>query len=198
MKNYNILTLVMILFMLNIPLYAQLKTTNETKTEIFKKLNLEKELKSTPNATLTAYKKSKSTFNDKGLETIKRRQFNNRRSNYPKTFLSLKLGIDDPWIGFTYERVIEQRLGLEFQIGILGAAIGGKLYAPTVEYNKINAYVGVLTGIGFGGQKTYFPIGFQVVSEKGFRFSIDGGPRIWHDSTDEGGVGASIKIGKGF
>lgn len=188
----------MILCMATIPLFGQVTGTNKKKTEIFKKLNLEKELKPAPKAKLTAYKESNSSFNDEGLENIKRKQFNNRKGNYPKTFLSLKLGIDDPWIGFTYERVILQRVGLEFQIGILGAAIGGKLYAPTVEYRKFNAYVGLLTGIGFGGHKTYFPFGFQVVSEKGFRFSIDGGPRIWHDSSDEGGVGASIKIGKGF
>lgn len=156
MKRGNIQVLFMVLFMATIPLFGQVTGTNKKKTDIFKKLNLEKELKSTPKSKLKAYKESNSSFNDEGLETIKRKQHNNRKGNFPKTFLSLKLGIDDPWIGFTYERVILQRVGLEFQIGILGAALGGKLYAPTVEYKKFNAYVGVLTGIGFGGHKNTF------------------------------------------
>ena len=117
----------------------------------------------------------------------------------PKNFLSLKVGADDPWVGIAYERVWIKHIGAEVQIGLLGASAGVKLYARGIRSKRVDFYVGAMQGWGFpGGVKTYFPIGINVLTRKNIRFSLDAGPRIWHDEGEENLFGASLKIGKGF
>ena len=117
----------------------------------------------------------------------------------PKNFASLKLGADDPWVGIVYERVWARYLGTEIQIGLIGASAGVKLYFPGIRSKRVNLYVGAMPGWGFaGGVKTYFPIGINALTKNNIRFSLDAGPRIWHDEGEENFLGASLKIGKGF
>ncbi|MBL7873600.1 MAG: hypothetical protein JNM78_18420 [Cyclobacteriaceae bacterium] len=116
----------------------------------------------------------------------------------PKNIISIKIGADDPWVGITYERILFQYVGTEIQIGVIGASVGAKLYFPAIRNGQVNFYVGVLPGWGFaGGLKTYFPIGINVMTKKSMRFSLDAGPRIWHDE-NENFPGFSLKIGKVF
>jgi hypothetical protein len=119
--------------------------------------------------------------------------------SYPKNFIHLKLGADDPWVGVGYERLLTKNIGAEVQLGLIGAAIGAKLYFPAMRSGRLNFHVGVMPGWGFaGGPKTYFPIGLNYLTNNDFRFSIDAGPRIWHDEDEENFLGFSLKIGKGF
>lgn len=117
---------------------------------------------------------------------------------FPKNIVSLKMGADDPWFGISYERLLYHYIGTEVQIGLLGAALGVKLYYPSVRSKRINLYVGALPGWGYGGLKTYFPIGVNALTKNNFRISLDAGPRIWHDEGEENFLGFSIKIGKAF
>ena len=117
----------------------------------------------------------------------------------PKNFVSIKVGVDDPWFGVAYERVWIRYIGTEVQIGLIGASAGVKLYFPGIRSKRVNGYVGAMPGWGFaGGVKTYFPIGINFLTKRNFRFSLDAGPRIWHDPSEENFLGASLKIGKGF
>ncbi|MDH5379787.1 MAG: hypothetical protein OEW75_02980 [Cyclobacteriaceae bacterium] len=117
----------------------------------------------------------------------------------PSNFVSLKMGIDDPWLGIAYERLLNQNIGAEAQIGLIGASLGAKLYIPAMKNGRMNFYVGVMPAWGFmGGLKTYFPIGINMLTKKNLRFSLDAGPRIWHAAGEENFLGLSLKIGKGF
>lgn len=123
----------------------------------------------------------------------------NAPGSYPKNFINLKLGADDPWIGIGYERLLTKNISAEVQLGLLGAAIGAKLYFPAMRSGRLNFHVGVLPGWGFpGGPKTYFPIGINILTNNDLRFSIDAGPRIWHDEDEDNFLGFCLKIGKGF
>ena len=123
---------------------------------------------------------------------------NNEKKTFPKNIISLKIGADDPWVGITYERLLTQHLGTEVQVGLLGASLGPKIYFPGIRNERMNFYVGALLGWGMGGQKTYFPIGINVLTKNNFRFSLDAGPRIWHKEGEDNFLGFSLKIGKGF
>jgi len=123
---------------------------------------------------------------------------NSKGKTYPKNIISLKLGADDPWVGISYERLVNRYIGAEVQVGLIGASIGAKLYFPGLKKGKINFYAGALPGWGYaGGRKTYFPIGLNIMTKRSFRISLDAGPRIWHGD-DNNFLGFSLKIGKGF
>ncbi|MEE4178787.1 MAG: hypothetical protein V2I46_14880 [Bacteroides sp.] len=136
-----------------------------------------------------------------GFESFNRNteSLKNNEKTFPKNFVSLKLGADDPWFGIAYERLLSPYIGTEFQIGLIGASLGAKFYFPAIRSGRLNFHVGVLPGWGFmGGLKTYFPIGINVLTKNNFRFSLDAGPRIWHDDGEENFLGFSLKIGKAF
>lgn len=130
---------------------------------------------------------------EKGREHLK-----NNKNTFPKNTISLKIGADDPWFGITYERLLSQYFGAEAQIGLIGASVGAKLYYPGIGNGRVNLYVGVMEGWGFGGRKTYFPIGMSSMKKNNFRLSFDAGPRIWHGEGEENFLGFSFKIGKAF
>jgi hypothetical protein len=116
-----------------------------------------------------------------------------------KNIVGLKMGADDPWFGVSYERLLFKHLGAEVQMGLIGAALGVRLYIPAIGNGRLKFHVGVLPAWGFsGGLKTYFPIGINFLTKKSFRFSLDAGPRIWHDESEENFLGVSLRIGKGF
>lgn len=120
------------------------------------------------------------------------------KKNDPKNYISLKLGADDPWVGIVYERIWTSNIGTEIQVGLIGASAGVKLYVPGIRSKRVNLYVGAMPGWGYGGVKTYFPIGINAQTKKNIRFSLDAGPRIWHDDGEENFLGFSLKIGKAF
>lgn len=116
-----------------------------------------------------------------------------------KNIISMKLGVDDPLLGISYERLLSQHITTEIQIGLLGASFGAKYYFSDIQNKKVNYYIGVIPGWGFpGGRKTYFPIGINLFTKNNFRFSFDAGPRIWHEENEENFMGFSLKFGKRF
>lgn len=121
------------------------------------------------------------------------------QTKYPKNIVSLKMGADDPWFGICYDRLFSRHFGGEVQIGLIGLSAGAKIYFPAIKSGGFNFHAGILPAWGFaGGLKTYFPIGINYLTKNNFRFSLDAGPRLWHDEQEENFPGFSLKIGKGF
>jgi len=117
----------------------------------------------------------------------------------PKNLLGLKIGIDEPWFGVSYERLLTPHIGTEIQLGVIGASLGAKLYFPAIRNRRVNFYVGAMPAWGFaGGVMTYFPIGINVLTKNNLRLSLDAGPRISHNEDEENFPAFSLKIGKGF
>jgi len=88
---------------------------------------------------------------------------------FPKNFVSLKVGTDDPWIGIVYERIWIRCIATEIQIGLIGSSAGVKLYFPGIKSKRVNLYFGAMPGWGFAGVvKTYFPIGINGTDKKMF------------------------------
>ena len=86
------------------------------------------------------------------------------------------------YVGFSYERLIKQRLSLEVGFGIIGAGTGVILYPFGIDpYEGLAPYIGIKTTfntMGSGGEKnmTYIPIGVNYFTYKKMAFGIDVGP----------------------
>ena len=116
-----------------------------------------------------------------------------------KKTISGTIGLFDPWIGVSYERLFFSRWGIDASLGIIGGSIGTKFYFPKVSEGKVSFLIGLSEGILLLiGTKHYVPAGITYLSNKGFRFSIDFGPQIYHDPNEEIQFGMSIKLGKSF
>jgi hypothetical protein len=48
------------------------------------------------------------------------------------------------------------------------------------------------------GFKHYIPVGMTYLGNSGFRFSLDVGPQVYHDSKEEIQFGLSLRLGKSF
>ncbi|MFC3879793.1 hypothetical protein ACFOSV_06380 [Algoriphagus namhaensis] len=116
-----------------------------------------------------------------------------------KNILSAKIGLTDPVLALTYERLLTSNLGIEVQLGFLGGSIGPKVYLPAFRSEKVNFHTGVIIGSGYfaGGSYGYLPIGINRITKKGFVISLDVGPQYLIDS-EEFLPGATFKIGKAF
>ena len=116
-----------------------------------------------------------------------------------KNTISATLGYFDPWIGISYERVLFSRWGIDASIGLIGGSIGTKFYFPKLSNGKISFLIGFSEGmLILIGPKHYVPVGMTFLGKKGFRFSLDLGPQIYHDSNEEIEFGLSLKLGKSF
>ncbi|NOQ74205.1 MAG: hypothetical protein GQ574_19510 [Crocinitomix sp.] len=86
------------------------------------------------------------------------------------------------YIGFSYERLIKQRLNLEVGFGLVGVGAGVTIYPFGIDpYGGISPYIGIKTTfntMGSGGEKnmTYIPIGITYFTDKKMAFGIDFGP----------------------
>ena len=86
------------------------------------------------------------------------------------------------YIGFSYERLIKERLSLEVGFGVLGAGAGITFYPFGINpYGGFAPYTGIKTTFntrGSGGEKnmTYIPLGVTLFSADRMAFGIDVGP----------------------
>lgn len=121
------------------------------------------------------------------------------KSTDVKNIIGLKIGITDPLLALSYERLFSSHVGAEFQIGILGVSIGPKFYIPSLRPGKVNFHTGVVVGWGYfaQGMYTYLPIGINRLTKHNFMLSFDLGPQYLFDS-EEFLPGATFKIGKAF
>mgnify|MGYP001585118962 FL=1 len=119
-------------------------------------------------------------------------------SKFPDKILSAKIiGIDDPWIGVAYERLVNEKVGLEGQIGLFGASIGVKYYFLAPKIKSITFSVGASPGYGVFGFRVYLPVAVNFWSQRNYRYSFDIGPNISLGNEDSY-PSFSFKIGKGF
>jgi len=119
-------------------------------------------------------------------------------SRLPDKILSVKiLGYDDPWFGVTYERLVNEKVGLEGQIGLFGASVGVKYYFLVPKIKSVTFSIGTSPGYGITGVRAYFPVAVNFWSQRNYRYSFDIGPNISLGNEDTN-VSFSFKIGKGF
>jgi hypothetical protein len=116
-----------------------------------------------------------------------------------KNILGVKVGITDPVFAVVYERLFTPFLGMEVEVGFLGASIGPKIFLPSLRPQKVNFHTGVIIGSGYfaGGGYGYLPIGINRVTKDNFVISLDLGPQYLFDG-EEFLPGATFKIGKAF
>lgn len=86
------------------------------------------------------------------------------------------------YIGFSYERLIKERLSLEVGFGIIGAGGGVTFYPFGINpYGGFAPYTGIKTtfnsrGSGGGKNMTYIPLGVTFFTANKMAFGIDVGP----------------------
>lgn len=125
------------------------------------------------------------------LDTLKK-----EKSHEKMTILAGKAGFTFPFIGFSYERIWNQKYGLEANAGFLGASIGANAYFPALSTQKVSFKVGASTGLFlFWVANAYFPVGIQYLGKHNFVFGLDVGPQFWSNDS-ETLPGFSIKFGK--
>ena len=86
------------------------------------------------------------------------------------------------YLGISYERLIAQRISLEFGIGMIGYGIGATVYPfKKVKIKQFNPFIGIKYtnhAIVDGENKsaTYIPLGITYFAKNKMNFSIDIGP----------------------
>jgi len=86
------------------------------------------------------------------------------------------------YLGFSYERLIKDKVSLEVGLGLIGYGMGVTLYPlKKVENNQLNPFIGVKYtnhAIVDGENKsaTYIPLGLTYFSKSRLNFSLDLGP----------------------
>ncbi|MDN3688906.1 hypothetical protein [Cyclobacterium jeungdonense] len=118
-----------------------------------------------------------------------------------KSVLGLQIGIAEPILGLSYERLFSSKLAAEVAIGLICVSIGPKVYFSPVRPEKVNFYVGVIGGAGYfsEGSYGYLPIGISRLWKNYIMLSFDVGPHTGNVYSDgEFGPGARFKVGKAF
>lgn len=87
------------------------------------------------------------------------------------------------YIGFSYERILLQRVSLEAGIGLIGYGFGATLYAVKPDFKKIAPYFGVkytTHAIVDGEHKSvyYLPIGLTYFAKFPVNIGFDLGPAL--------------------
>lgn len=102
-----------------------------------------------------------------------------------KNILSIAAGGTPATAGLTYERISKNRkTSLEMGIGLLGGGLGTNLYlSKPFDQEQINSFAGVRSSFniqGSGGSRivNYLPIGINYLSSKKLYLSIDIGPAL--------------------
>ena len=127
----------------------------------------------------------------------------NSQETEVKNILGLQIGLTDPTIGMSYERLFSPNFGAEFTIGLIGVSIGPKLYLPSLSSGKVNFHTGIIVGAGFfaEGYFGYLPIGISRITKSKWMLSFDIGPHTGNDFSNidsKVAPGARLKIGKAF
>jgi len=126
------------------------------------------------------------------VSTIKERELTNN-----KNIISLRVG--GVFYGFIYERLLNPKWGIEAGLGFLSATVGTKYYYPAMSKKHINFYIGVSEiWSPWIGLQTYIPIGMNILTKNGFRFSLDMGPNIFHEFNFDLVPLFSVSVGKAF
>lgn len=91
------------------------------------------------------------------------------------------------YIGFSYERIVLQRLSLEAGLGLIGYGFGASIYALKPDMNKVAPYLGIkytTHAIVDGEHKSvyYLPLGLTYFAKFPINIGFDLGPalRIHH------------------
>ncbi len=100
------------------------------------------------------------------------------------------------YVGFSYERLIRQRLSLEVGFGILGVGAGATIYMfKPIYLGGFVPYIGVKTTFSSrlsGGERniTYLPIGLTYFTRNRMAFGLDVGPSYQTNYSPNGKVTA--------
>lgn len=117
-----------------------------------------------------------------------------------KNYLHYSIKGATPYFGITYERTfLSEKLGTEFSLGLISAALGAKLYLTN---KNLKPYIGTSHYLFLipsnAGWKTYFPIGLSKKTHNG-RLSFDIGPNInWLDRNPNYSLNFGIRYGVEF
>lgn len=88
--------------------------------------------------------KSNSTLNSfDEVPAIKEK----RTGTLYKNNISAHLGLFDPWLGVSYERLITPFWGFDAALGLIGGSIGTKVYFPRLGNGKTSVYTGISEGV---------------------------------------------------
>jgi hypothetical protein len=127
----------------------------------------------------------------------------NSQETEVKNILGLQVGITDPTVGMSYERLFSPNFGAEFTIGLIGVSIGPKFYLPALSSGKLTFHTGLIVGAGFFAEGTfgYLPIGISRLTKGNLLISFDIGPHTgnaFSNIDSKVSPGARLKIGKAF
>jgi hypothetical protein len=120
-----------------------------------------------------------------------------------KNILGLQLGITEPVLGLSYERLFSSKVGVEFAIGLIGLSIGPKIYFSSLTPGKVSFYTGIIVGEGYFAEGVfgYLPIGISRLTKSNFIFSLDIGPNtsnVYSNGDSNFAPGARLKVAKAF
>ncbi|PHR17928.1 MAG: hypothetical protein COA38_20270 [Fluviicola sp.] len=99
-----------------------------------------------------------------------------------KNSISFNLLGTATYVGFSYERLIAQRISVEVGLGLVGIGLGITAYPfKRVEKKQFNPFIGIKTTLNTrlsGGEKsiTYVPLGITYFTKKNLSVSFDLGP----------------------
>jgi len=129
-----------------------------------------------------------------------------------KNAISLNILGATPLIGITYERVVSNKISIEFGLGLPSVSVGTgfKVFPNNIKMKKLMFHTGLINtffalepfGIFVGYYDiVYVPIGISYFGRYGFNFGLDLGPGLFIDPVDEfvllGGNG-NLKLGFRF
>ena len=141
-------------------------------------------------------------FENDSKQKGKSQTFEPKESNEPKNILGLQVGITDPTLGISYERLFSKNFAAEVSAGLIGFSIGPKIYLPSLRPGKMSFYTGVIVGAGSlaEGRFGYIPIGISRLTKTKFSMSFDIGPHTGNVFNDTGSIspGARLRIGQAF
>lgn len=119
-----------------------------------------------------------------------------------RNVLSGKISLVNPIISVSYERILIPYLGLEVNAGLFGFGLGTNFYYPALKPKSLRLKAGILYAVGtdiwYGmTSESYFSMGINYLSRKGFVITADGG--ISFDYVGQKSWPSfSIRIGKAF
>ena len=105
-----------------------------------------------------------------------------------KNSISLNVAGTTPALGFTYERVLSNKILVEFGVGIPSVGLGIKIYPFNFSNQKLMFHTGITSLlIAMGGDLyyrsfiTYVPFGISYFFENNTHIGIDAGPAFGID-----------------
>jgi hypothetical protein len=96
-----------------------------------------------------------------------------------KHLFSGRVGLVNPFLGFTYEYLLAPWLSAACSFGILGSSIGANVYYPALRPGRVSLNVGVNAGLNlYPFEYTYYvPVGLTYLSKRKWFMGVDVGPQ---------------------